>query len=111
MSGDVYVTVCLTRCFALRTGQIGYALAPAIASGQMFGDGQPVILQLFDISSAADSLQGLRLGKGVFKPDYCQETGMHGIIPHACGVELHTVAKRCLRVCNRSWPSVYPSNR
>jgi len=42
-------------------GQIGYALAPAIASGQMFGDDQPVILQLFDISSAAESLQGLRL--------------------------------------------------
>ena len=40
-------------------GQIGYALAFRIASGQMLGDDQPVILQLLEIPPALDALKGV----------------------------------------------------
>jgi len=40
-------------------GQIGYQLAFRIASGQMLGDDQPVILQLLEIPAALDALQGV----------------------------------------------------
>lgn len=40
-------------------GQIGYALAFRIASGQMLGDDQPVILHLLEIPPALDALQGV----------------------------------------------------
>jgi malate dehydrogenase len=42
-------------------GQIGYALLFRIASGQMLGDDQPVILQLLEIPQAVGALQGVRM--------------------------------------------------
>ncbi len=44
-----------------RAGHIGYALAPLIARGAMFGPTQPVILHLLDIEPAAALLEGVRL--------------------------------------------------
>jgi malate dehydrogenase len=40
-------------------GQIGYQLAFRIASGQMLGEDQPVILQLLEIPPALDALHGV----------------------------------------------------
>jgi len=44
-------------------GQIGYALLPRIASGQMFGPDQPVILQLLEIpdEKALNALKGVAM--------------------------------------------------
>ena len=42
-------------------GQIGYALVFRIASGQMLGDDQPVILQLLEIPQAVGALEGVRM--------------------------------------------------
>ncbi|MEE8308726.1 MAG: malate dehydrogenase [Gammaproteobacteria bacterium] len=42
-------------------GQIGYQLAFRIASGQMLGEDQPVILQLLEISPAMDALKGVAM--------------------------------------------------
>ena len=40
-------------------GQIGYALLFRIASGQMLGPDQPVILQLLEITPAMKALEGV----------------------------------------------------
>lgn len=40
-------------------GQIGYQLAFRIASGQMLGNDQPVVLQLLEITTALPALQGV----------------------------------------------------
>jgi malate dehydrogenase len=40
-------------------GQIGYQLAFRIASGQMLGKDQPVILQLLEIPPALPALEGV----------------------------------------------------
>ena len=40
-------------------GQIGYQLAFRIASGQMLGKDQPVVLQLLEITPALDALKGV----------------------------------------------------
>ncbi len=42
-------------------GQIGYALLFRIASGQMLGDDQPVILQLLEITPALEALDGVHM--------------------------------------------------
>ena len=44
-------------------GQIGYALLPRIASGQMFGPDQPVILQMLEIpmEKAMAALKGVAM--------------------------------------------------
>jgi malate dehydrogenase len=42
-------------------GQIGYSLLPRIASGQVFGEDQPVILQLVEIEPALPTLQGVAM--------------------------------------------------
>ena len=42
-------------------GQIGYQLAFRIASGQMFGDDQPVVLQLLEITPALNALNGVAM--------------------------------------------------
>ena len=41
-------------------GQIGYSLLFRIASGQMLGPKQPVILQLLEVSPALNALRGDR---------------------------------------------------
>lgn len=42
-------------------GQIGYQLAFRIASGQMFGPGRPVVLQLIEIPQALEALKGVAM--------------------------------------------------
>jgi malate dehydrogenase len=42
-------------------GQIGYALLPRIASGEMLGADRPVILQLVEIPPAMDALRGVAM--------------------------------------------------
>lgn len=42
-------------------GQIGYSLLPRMASGQVFGADQPVILQLIEIEPGMAALQGVAL--------------------------------------------------
>src|SRR6201986_2344333 len=42
-------------------GQIGYALLFRIASGQMLGSDQPVILQLLELPQAQNALKGVMM--------------------------------------------------
>lgn len=42
-------------------GQIGYALLPRIASGEMLGKDQPVILQVLEITPALGALDGVHM--------------------------------------------------
>lgn len=42
-------------------GQIGYSILPRIASGQVFGGDQPVILHLVEIEPALPALQGVAM--------------------------------------------------
>jgi len=49
----------LTVLITGAAGQIGYALAPQICRGAMFGPGQKVILHLLDIAPAATALEGV----------------------------------------------------
>lgn len=56
-------------------GQIGYALAFRIASGQMFGAEQPVILHLIEIPPAEAALQGV-----VMELDDCAFPLLHGTV-------------------------------
>ena len=56
-------------------GQIGYQLAFRIASGQMLGKDQPVILQLLEITPALDALKGV-----VMELDDCAFDTLAGIV-------------------------------
>ncbi len=56
-------------------GQIGYQLAFRIASGQMLGADQPVILQLLEIPPALDALNGV-----VMELDDCAFATLAGVI-------------------------------
>ena len=56
------------------TGQIGYQLAFRIASGQMLGEDQPVILQLLEITPALQALEGV-----VMELDDCAFDTLAGI--------------------------------
>jgi malate dehydrogenase len=56
-------------------GQIGYQLAFRIASGQMLGEDQPVILQLLEIPPALPALQGV-----VMELDDCAFDTLAGIV-------------------------------
>jgi len=56
-------------------GQIGYQLAFRIASGQMLGSDQPVILQLLEIPPALPALQGV-----VMELDDCAFGTLAGIV-------------------------------
>jgi len=56
-------------------GQIGYQLAFRIASGQMLGKDQPVVLQLLEISPALDALKGV-----VMELDDCAFPTLAGIV-------------------------------
>ena len=49
------MTVCITGA----AGQIGYAIIPMICNGDMFGEDQPVILNLLDLSFCMESLSGV----------------------------------------------------
>jgi len=56
-------------------GQIGYQLAFRIASGQMLGADQPVILQLLEIPPALDALHGV-----VMELDDCAFATLAGVV-------------------------------
>ena len=56
-------------------GQIGYQLAFRIASGQMLGADQPVILQLLEITPALKSLEGV-----VMELSDCAFATLHGVV-------------------------------
>lgn len=56
-------------------GQIGYQLAFRIASGQMLGGDQPVILQLLEIPPALPALQGV-----VMELDDCAFSTLAGVV-------------------------------
>jgi malate dehydrogenase len=56
-------------------GQIGYQLAFRIASGQMLGSDQPVILQLLEIPQALDALKGV-----VMELDDCAFKTLAGVV-------------------------------
>jgi len=51
------VRIAVTGCI----GQTGYATLFRIASGEMLGKYQPVILQLLDLTSVQQSLNGIKL--------------------------------------------------
>jgi malate dehydrogenase len=57
-------------------GQIGYALLFRIASGQMLGEDQPVILQLLEIPQAVGALEGVRM-----ELDDCAFPLLAGVVP------------------------------
>src|SRR6266853_2047392 len=59
-------------------GQIGYSLLFRIASGAMFGPGQPVILHLIEIEPALPALNGV-----VMELDDCAFPLLKGIVPTA----------------------------
>jgi malate dehydrogenase len=56
-------------------GQIGYQLAFRIASGQMLGNDQPVVLQLLEIPQALDALKGV-----VMELDDCAFMTLAGVV-------------------------------
>jgi malate dehydrogenase len=56
-------------------GQIGYQLAFRIASGQMLGNSQPVILQLLEITPALNALHGV-----VMELDDCAFNTLAGVV-------------------------------
>jgi malate dehydrogenase len=56
-------------------GQIGYQLAFRVASGQMLGADQPVILQLLEITPALKALEGV-----VMELDDCAFPTLHGVV-------------------------------
>ncbi|MDP7292984.1 MAG: malate dehydrogenase, partial [Verrucomicrobiota bacterium] len=59
-------------------GQIGYALLFRIASGQMFGPDQPVILHLIEIEPALPALEGVCM-----ELDDCAFPLLKGTVPTA----------------------------
>ena len=59
-------------------GQIGYALLFRIASGEMFGPEQPVVLHLIEIPPALEALKGV-----VMELDDCAFPLLKGIVPTA----------------------------
>jgi malate dehydrogenase len=56
-------------------GQIGYQLAFRIASGQLLGANQPVILQLLEITPALNALRGV-----VMELEDCAFPALHGVV-------------------------------
>ena len=56
-------------------GQIGYQLSFRIASGQLFGPDQPVILQLIEIPPAMDALRGVAM-----ELDDCAFNALDGVV-------------------------------
>jgi malate dehydrogenase len=56
-------------------GQIGYQLAFRIASGQLFGSEQPIVLQLLEIAPALDALKGVAM-----ELEDCAFDALHGVV-------------------------------
>ena len=51
----------LNVCVTGAAGQIGYALVFRIASGQMFGPDQPVVLRLLEVEAALEAAKGVQM--------------------------------------------------
>lgn len=49
----------LVVCITGAAGQIGYSLTPLVASGEVFGNDQPIELRLLDIAPMMENLKGL----------------------------------------------------
>jgi malate dehydrogenase len=58
-------------------GQIGYSLLFRIASGEMLGKDQPVILQLLDLPQAQKAAQGRDDGTGRLRLPAARRHGRH----------------------------------
>lgn len=74
-------------------GQIGYSLLFRIASGQLLGPDQPVILQLLDITPAMDALRGV-----VMELEDCAFPLLDGIVQTDDPAEAFTGADYALLV-------------
>jgi len=57
-------------------GQIGYSLIPLVASGQVLGTDQPIILHLLDIPQCQKALDGI-----VMEVEDCAYPLLHGLVP------------------------------
>jgi len=66
-------------------GQIGYALLPRIASGEMLGMDQPVILHMLEIPQAKQALDGI-----VMELEDCAYPLLRGVVPSVDPVEAFT---------------------
>jgi malate dehydrogenase len=66
-------------------GQIGYALLPRIASGEMLGSDQPVILHMLEIPQAKQALDGI-----VMELEDCAYPLLAGVLPSVDPVEAFT---------------------
>ena len=82
--GRVPVQVAVTGA----AGQIGYALVFRIASGQMFGPDQPIVLRLLEIEQAMKSLEGVAM-----ELDDCA-------FPVLAGIELTSQAEKAFEGAN-----------
>src|SRR5260370_31288530 len=82
--GRVPIEVAVTGA----AGQIGYALVFRIASGQMFGPDQPVVLRMLEIEPAMKSLEGV-----VMELDDCA-------FPPLAGMELSSKAEEAFERAN-----------
>ena len=88
-------------------GQIGYQLAFRIASGQMLGEDQPVILQLLEIPPALPALEGV-----VMELDDCAFATLGGMVAtptSRCSLARDRAdrewnVKTCWRRTHRSFP-------
>src|SRR3989442_12908845 len=69
-------------------GQIGYSLLFRIASGQMFGPDQPIVLRLLEVEPAMKSLEGVAM-----ELDDCA-------FPVLAGMELTSKAEEGLESAN-----------
>lgn len=74
-------------------GQIGYQLAFRIASGQMLGPDQPVILQLLEIAPALGALRGVEM-----ELRDCAFDTLHGVLATANAQEAFSEADFALLV-------------
>jgi len=66
-------------------GQIGYALLPRIASGEMLGPDQPVILHMLEIPQAKQALDGI-----VMELEDCAYPLLAGVVPTVDPTEAFT---------------------
>src|ERR1700745_2495350 len=82
--GRVPIQVAVTGA----AGQIGYALVFRIASGQMFGADQPVVLRMLEIEPAMKSLEGVAM-----ELDDCA-------FPLLAGIELSSKAEESFEGAN-----------
>src|SRR5438309_11352149 len=85
-AGRVPIQVAVTGA----AGQIGYALLFRIASGQMFGADQPIVLRMLEIEPAMKSPEGVAMDL-----DDCA-------FPMLAGVELTSKAQKAFQGARRA---------